>query len=121
VAPTGLDPLAVKVMAEAGVDISAHRAKHVNEFRDRKFDFVVTVCDNARENCPLFPGQAKVVHVGFPDPLVLARRAWTAAGKLKHYRRVRDAIRAFVERLPDALTKPERITRGRLRNKGDGP
>ena len=103
IAPTGLDPLAVKVMAEAGVDIAAHRAKHVSELKDIEFDFVVTVCDHAHESCPLFPGKTKVVHVGFPDPPVLARRARTEAGKLKHYRRVRDEIRAFVERLPDVL------------------
>lgn len=99
----GLNPLAVKVMAESGVDISRHRSKLVSEFKDVQFDFVVTVCDNARESCPLFLGHAKVVHVGFEDPPRLARGAKTEEEALVHYRRVRDEIRAFVEKMPDNL------------------
>jgi arsenate reductase len=100
----GLNPSAVKVMAEVGVDISGHRSKHVSELADIVFDYVVTVCDNARESCPLFPGRAKVVHVGFDDPPRLARDAKTEEEALGLYRRVRDEIRAFVETLPDSLT-----------------
>ena len=100
----GLDPRAVRVMAEAGVDISGHRSKHVSELKDIAFDYVVTVCDNARESCPLFPGRAKVVHAGFDDPPRLAKDAKTEEEALGHYRRVRDEIRAFVETLPDSLT-----------------
>ena len=64
----GLNPKAVQVMAEAGVDISGHRSKHVRELSDVALDYVVTVCGNAQESCPVFPGKTKVVHVGFDDP-----------------------------------------------------
>jgi arsenate reductase len=101
--PHGLNPHAVRVMAEAGVDIAGQRSKHVDELRDMPFDYVVTVCDHAHESCPLFPGRTRVVHVGFDDPPRLARDAKTAEEALGHYRRVRNEIRAFVERLPGAL------------------
>jgi arsenate reductase len=103
----GLNPLAVKVMAEAGVDISGHRSKDVEELLDVRFDHVVTVCDDAHETCPFFPGSAKVTHVGFDDPPRLAKNAGTDEEALIHYRRVRDEIRAFIERLPDSLTGGE--------------
>jgi arsenate reductase len=99
----GLNPNAVKVMAEVGVDISGHRSKHVDELKDVAFDYVVTVCDNAHESCPLFPGKTQVVHVGFDDPPRLARAAKTDEEKLDCYRRVRDEIRKFVKTLPAAL------------------
>jgi len=100
----GLNPRAVQAMAEAGVDISHHRSKHVDELMHIPFDYVVTVCDHAHEHCPLFPGKARVVHVGFDDPPRLARDAKTDAEALAHHRRVRDEIRAFVESLPEGLT-----------------
>jgi arsenate reductase len=103
----GLNPLAVKVMAEAGVDISRHRSKNVSELMDVPFDYVVTVCGNAHETCPVFPGKGKVVHVGFDDPPKLAKDAKSEEEALTHYRRVRDEIRAFVERLPEALPAQE--------------
>lgn len=104
----GLNPRAVRVMAEAGVDISGHRSKHVDELREVPFDYVVTVCDHAHESCPLFGGRTQVVHVGFDDPPRLAREAKTEEEALNYYRRVRDKIRAFVERLPGALqAEPE--------------
>ena len=99
----GLNPLAVKVMAEAGVDISQHRSKHIDELRDVSFDYVVTVCDHANEVCPVFPGCVKRLHVGFDDPPRMAKSARTEAEALGHYRRVRDQIRDFVNKLPDAL------------------
>jgi arsenate reductase len=99
----GLNPDAVRVMAEAGVDISGHRSKLVSDLCGVDFDYVVTVCDNAHESCPLFPGHAKVVHVGFDDPPRLAADAKTEDERLAPYRRVRDEIRAFVEALPDSL------------------
>ena len=99
----GLNPLAVKVMAEAGVDISQHRSKHVDELRSVPFDYVVTVCDHANEVCPVFPGRVKRLHVGFDDPPRMAKSARTEAEALGHYRRVRDQIRDFVNKLPDAL------------------
>jgi arsenate reductase len=99
----GLDPNAVRVMAEAGVDISGHRSKHVDELKGIEFDYVVTVCDHAAEHCPLFPGEAKVLHFGFDDPPRLAQNAKTEQEALNCYRRVRDEIRAFVEKLPEVL------------------
>jgi len=93
----GLNPDAVRVMAEAGVDISRHRSKHVDELRNIDFDYVVTVCDHAHESCPVFLGKAKVIHVGFDDPPRLAVNAKTEEERLAPYRRVRDEIRTFVE------------------------
>ncbi len=101
----GLNPNAVKVMAEAGVDISGHRSKHLDELQGMEFDYVVTVCDRANETCPFFPGRAKRIHKGFDDPPMLAREAKTEEEALGHYRRVRDEIRAFVESLPESLSK----------------
>ena len=104
----GLNPNAVRVMAEAGVDISSHRSKHVDELKGIAFDYVVTVCDHARESCPRFPARTRVVHVGFDDPPRLARDAKTEAEALGHYRRVRDEIRVFVEKLPANLEHSQR-------------
>jgi arsenate reductase len=101
----GLNPHAVKVMAEAGVDISNHRSKHVEELADVRFDYVVTVCDHAHESCPLFPGPTRVVHVGFDDPPRLAKEAPDDKAALDCYRRVRDQIKAFVEELPGSLER----------------
>jgi arsenate reductase len=101
--PHGMNARAVAVMKEAGVDLSGHSSKHVDALKDVTFDYVVTVCDHAHESCPLFPGGAKVVHVGFDDPPRLARDAASEAEALGHYRRVRDEIRGFVETLPGAL------------------
>ena len=103
VEPHGMNARAVKAMAEAGVDISRHRSKHVDELRDVPFDYVVTVCGHAHETCPVFPGKAKVVHVGFDDPPRLAKDARTDDEAMPHYRRVRDEIRAFIETM-DATT-----------------
>ena len=103
VAPSELDPRAVRVMAEAGVDISAQQSKPVGDVLDIKLDYVVTVCDGARESCPIFPGKAIVRHVGFEDPPLLARGASSEEEAMIEYRRVRDEIRDFVETLPDYL------------------
>ncbi len=105
--PRAVDPRAVRVMAEAGVDISGQRSKPVGELPDVPFDYVVTVCDRAHESCPLFPGRTRVVHAGFDDPPRLARDARTEEEALGYYRRVRDEIRALVERLPEALEAGE--------------
>lgn len=99
----GMNPHAVRVMAEAGVDISGQRSKNVAELMHIPFDYVITVCDNASESCPIFPGKAKVVHAGFDDPPKLAKSAKTEEEALAHYRRVRDEIKAFVKTLPQAL------------------
>jgi len=99
----GLNPNAVRVMREAGVDISQHRSKHVDEVADVPFDYVVTVCGHANENCPIFPRKLPVIHVGFDDPPKLARNAASEEEALGHYRRVRDQIRRFIEGLPKSL------------------
>ena len=103
--PHGMNPLAVRVMSEAGVDIRAHRSKHLDELKDVPLDYVVTVCDSANEACPVFPGLVKRVHVGFDDPPKLARSARTEDEALTHYRRVRDEIEAFVRTLPEGLPR----------------
>ncbi len=105
VRPGTLDPRAVAVMREAGVDISAHRSKPVDAVLDVDFDLVVTVCDPARESCPRFPRRTRVVHHAFDDPPRLAATAATDDEALAHYRRVRDEIRAFVESLPGLLAR----------------
>ena len=99
----GLNPHAVQVMAEAGVDISTQRSKHVREVMDIPFDYVITVCDHAREHCPIFPGKAKVIHAGFDDPPALTRDLTDETEILGVYRRVRDAIRDYVMTLPESL------------------
>ena len=103
VAPHRIDPRAVQVMAEAGVDISGQTPKHVDELRGLDFDCVVTVCDGARERCPVFPGRARKVHRSFDDPPRLAAGAATEEEALAYYRRVRDEIRAFVDGLAAEL------------------
>jgi len=108
----GLNPKAVQVMAEAGIDISGHRSKHVRELSEVPFDYVVTVCGNAQESCPVFSGQTKVVHAGFDDPPRLAQEARTEEEALSHYRRVRDEIRTFVESLPESLARLPPKSRG---------
>ena len=99
----GMNPHAVQVMAEAGVDISAQRSKSLDDLTSVEFDLVITVCDRAAEICPAFPGGAHVVHMPFDDPPALAKDAATEEEALAHYRRVRDEIRAFVEALPGSI------------------
>lgn len=103
----GLNPNAVKVMAEAGVDISGQKSENVTDLLRIPFDFVITVCGHANEHCPFFPGKAKVVHVGFDDPPKLARelaaQGADAGAQLDCYRRVRDEIKTFIETLPKGL------------------
>jgi arsenate reductase (thioredoxin) len=99
----GLNPYAVRVMAEAGVDISRQPSKTPAEIGQVEFDYVVTVCGHADENCPVFPAKTKVVHVGFEDPPRLTKHLPEGEEKLAVYRRVRDEIRRFVETLPEAL------------------
>lgn len=98
VEPHGMNARAIKVMAEAGVDLSSHHSKHVDELRGVSFDLVVTVCGNADQACPSIPGTFKRVHHGFDDPPKLAAQSKTEEEAVVHYRRVRDEIRSFVER-----------------------
>ena len=102
----GLNPNAVSVMAEAGVDISGHLSKTLIDLVGLQFDYVVTVCSDADKNCPVFPGDTVKRHRGFDDPPKLARTAGSPEESLDHYRRVRDEIRDFVETLPDWLQEP---------------
>ena len=102
VKPSGVDPMAVKVMEEVGSDMSASNSKHVETLMGNHFDIVVTVCDNANETCPYFPGKTLRIHKGFPDPPALAKGLDTQAA-LAVYRRVRDEIRTFVEQMPGNL------------------
>ena len=101
--PRDLDSNAVRVMAEAGVDISSYRSKDVRDLLNIPFDYVITVCGHADENCPVFPRPLKKIHRGFDDPPRLAENASTEEETLNHYRRVRGEIREFVESLPDSL------------------
>jgi arsenate reductase len=106
-APGRLDPRAVRVMREAGVDLSGHRSKHLDEVSRTGFDWVITVCDRASESCPVFPGEVRRLHAGFDDPPRLAAGAGTEEQALACYRRVRDEIRVFVESLPERLADLE--------------
>lgn len=102
--PSKLNPFAARAMAEAGVDIASHTSKGIEATSPETLDLVVTVCADAHESCPVFPGSARVVHRGFDDPPRLASEAKTEEEALPHYRRVRDEIRAFVEtELPGLL------------------
>lgn len=105
----GLDPKAVKVMVEAGVDISGYKSQHIEEFKDTQLDIVVTVCGHAHETCPFFPGNAKIIHFGFDDPPKmaeeLAEQGASQEEQLECYRKVRDEIRAFVETMPTSLNE----------------
>jgi arsenate reductase len=91
-------------MAEAGVDISSHRSKHVVEVADRPFDYVVTLCEEAAQNCPTLPGAARVIRAPVDDPIRLARKAESPEAALAVYRRVRDEIRQMIEALPQKLS-----------------
>ena len=90
VRPTRVNPMAIQVMAELGIDISRHYSKSVEDLAGEQFDLVITVCDQAQEQCPLFPGETEVMHVGFPDP---ARATGTEEEIMAAFRQVRDALR----------------------------
>jgi len=98
--PIGVSSRAIKAMAEEGVDISMHKSKHVDKFSGIDFDYVITLCDNAYENCPVFSGKTRIVHKPFDDP-------YFASGSEKEimatFRKVRDDIRTFIETLPHCL------------------
>ncbi|MFN7021404.1 MAG: arsenate reductase ArsC [Phycisphaerales bacterium] len=101
--PAGMNPLAVRAMREAGVDISGQRSKSVGEFDGRGFDVVATVCDAADGACPVVGGAAIRVHRSFDDPPKLAETARDEEEAMRHYRRVRDEIRAWVESMPGSI------------------
>jgi arsenate reductase len=92
--PTRVNPYAITAMAEIGIDISANQAKIVNVFRGKNFDYVVTVCDHAKEACPFFPGAKQYLHQGFTDPSTFTG---SDEEKLSGFRRVRDEIKSWIE------------------------
>ncbi len=100
----GMNERAMKVMKEAGVDISSHYSKTVEELPSVNFDYVITVCDHAHENCPYFPG-GKVIHVGFQDPPALAKQMTDEEEILNVYRRVRDEIHQAMKKLPEVICR----------------
>ena len=100
--PIGVSSRAIKTMAEAGVDISDHTSKHLDELCNIDFDYVITLCDNAAQNCPVFTGKAKVIHKPFKDP-------YFATGSeeniMAEFRKVREQIKVFIETIPESLEK----------------
>ncbi len=96
--PSGVNPTAIKVMAEIGIDISGHASKSVNEFVNKNFDFVVTVCERAKESCPVFHGGAKYIHWSFTDP---ASATGSVEEVLTVFRNVRDEIKLRIEEMFD--------------------
>jgi arsenate reductase len=104
VLPVGINPKTVKVMKEAGVDISGQTSKHVDEMLGIDFDYVVTLCDNARELCPVFPGKAKLIHKVFDDPVAVFG---SEEKIMQTYRKTRDDIKVFIETLPESLEPNE--------------
>jgi len=101
---------AVKVMPEVGIDISGQHSKHVDTLEGIRFEYVVTLCDNAREACPFFPADSELIHVGFDDPPNLGLSPKNEVEALEQYRRVRDGIRAFAEGMPRSLESSEGAT-----------
>ncbi len=101
--PKSVDPRAIRVMAEAGVDISRQQSKSVFDLGEIEFDYVITLCDDAAGSCPFFPAKTGVIHHPFDDPPKLAQRASSEEEAMATYRRVRDEIREYVETLPDSL------------------
>jgi arsenate reductase len=101
--PHGVNPMAVKVMEEVGVDLSQHSSKTIEDVKDVALDLVISVCDSARESCPALSGGIKHIHSGFDDPPALARDCTTEEEALEHYRRVRDEIREYIETTPEVF------------------
>ncbi len=99
----GMDRLAVRAMLEAGVNIGAHESKLLDELDSLDFDYVITLCDHAHESCPLFPGNARMMHQGFDDPKTLTGTDQPDEIRIEPYRRVRDEIRLFVSQLPEII------------------
>jgi arsenate reductase len=101
--PKAVDPLAVRAMAESGIDISGQRSKSAMELMDMEFDYVITLCDDAQQSCPFFPAKMAIFHHGFDDPPRLAEDAVDEEQAMQHYRRVRDEIKAYIESMPESL------------------
>jgi len=99
----GLDPYAVRAMQESGIDISGQHSKTINELAGVEFDYCITLCSNADENCPVFTAKTKIIHRGFDDPPKLAANAKSEEEIIRHYRRIRDEIRKYIKTLPASL------------------
>ena len=99
--PGHVRPEAIAAMREIGIDISAHRSKHVDEFQNQSFDYVLTVCDNAKETCPIYPGQTNRIHHNFEDPAAVEG---SDEDRLSAFRRVRDQIREYLRTFPQQST-----------------
>jgi arsenate reductase len=99
--PGHVRPEAIAAMREIGIDISSHRSKHVDEFQNQSFDYVLTVCDNARETCPIYPGQTNRIHHSFEDPAAVQG---SEEERLASFRRVRDQIRTYLRAFPQQTT-----------------
>lgn len=94
--PAGVNPLAVQAMREIGIDISHHRSKYVDEFLGQRFDYVITVCDRARETCPIFPSASQILHWSFDDPAAVQG---TAEERMSVFRKVRDELSERIKQL----------------------
>jgi len=105
----GLNPSAVKVMGEVGIDISGHQSQTLSEFDTDAFDYVVAVCEHAASNCPTFPAKTNVIVRQFDDPPKLAQQAATPEEALSHYRHVRDEIKHWITSLPTQINKKEML------------
>lgn len=101
----GMNPQAVQVMNEAGIDMSAHRSKTIDVVDLQSFDFIITVCDHAHESCPVVPEGCRVIHQGFDDPPRLAGNLQDKEEILTCYRRVRDEIKNYIRKLPEQVLK----------------
>lgn len=99
-APKGIHPLTLKVMEEVGIDVTNQRSKHLDELKNIEFDFVITLCDDAKESCPVYPKKTRVIHKSFPDPVLLGK---SSGEQLKAFRDVRDRIKAFVRELEKVI------------------
>ena len=91
--PKGIDPRAVKAMAEVGINILSQSSTSIDEIKDVEFDYVITLCDNAHKTCPAFPAKTSVIHVGFEDPPRLSKNARDEEEAMQHYRRIRGQMK----------------------------
>jgi arsenate reductase (thioredoxin) len=108
--PHGLNPRAVQVMGEIGIDIAQQRSKHLTEYQDQSFDYIITVCDREHERCPTFPGDTEGIHWSYPDPVVVVD---DEQAQLRAFRKVRDEIR---ERLHLWILNQRKLLRERSTN-----
>lgn len=103
--PIPIRPEAITVMGELGIDLGRHRSKHVDEFANEHFDYVLTVCDHAREICPVLPGAVRVIHHSFPDP---GNSRGSEPERLAEFRRIRDEIREYLRHFPEEEERERR-------------